>query len=129
MITTSKNKKYTDENMLNGKLIKRALQLFIRFLKEEKIIGVFNKNFSMYLKQYNMEKYVKYNNAYNSYILDIAHRNYYIEDENIHRLFLDYAMTWAETEKGFEFWQRINVKWKIYFSNNLRLIKLEINEK
>lgn len=115
--------------MLNGKLIKRALQLFIRFLKEEKIIGVFNRNFSMYLKQYDMEKYVKYNNAYNSYILDTAHRNYYIEDENIHRLFLDYAMTWAETEKGFEFWQRINVKWKIYFSNNLRLIKLEINEK
>ena len=124
-----KNKKYTDENMLNGKFIKRALQLFIRFLKEEKIIGVFNRNFSKYLKQYNMEKYVKYNNAYNSYILDIAHRNYYIEDENIHRLFLDYAMTWAETEKGFEFWQRINVKWKIYFSNNLRLIKLETNEK
>lgn len=115
--------------MLNGKLIKRALQLFIRFLKEEKIIGVFNRNFSMYLKQHNMEKYVKYNNAYSSYILDIAHRSYYIEDENIHRLFLDYAMTWAETEKGFEFWQRINVKWKIYFSNNLRLIKLEINEK
>ena len=115
--------------MLSDKFINRALQLFIRFLKEEKIIGVFNRNFSKYLKQYNMEKYVKYNNAYNSYILDIAHRNYYIEDENIHRLFLDYAMTWAETEKGFEFWQRINVKWKEYFSNNLRLIKLEINEK
>ena len=114
--------------MLNDKFVKRALQLFIRFLKEENIIGVFNRNFSMYLKQYDMEKYVKYNNAYNSYILYIAHINYYIEDENIHRLFLDYAMTWAETEKGFEFWQRINVKWKIYFSNNLRLIKLEINE-
>lgn len=115
--------------MLNGKLIKRALQLFIRFLKEEKIIGVFNRNFSMYLKKYDMEEYVKYNNSYNSYILDIAHRSYYIEDENIHRLFLYYAMTWDETEKGFEFWQRINVKWKIYFSNNLRLINLEINEK
>lgn len=129
MITTLKNKKYTDENMLSDKFINRALQLFIRFLKEEKIIGVFNRNFSKFLKQYDMEKYVKYNNAYNSYILDIAHRNYYIEDENIHRLFLDYAMTWAETEKGFEFWQQINVKWKEYFSNNLRLIKLEINEK
>ena len=115
--------------MLNGKFINRTLQLFSRFLKEEKIIGVFNRNFSKFLKQYDMEKYVKYNNAYNSYILDIAHRNYYIEDENIHRLFLDYAMTWAETEKGFEFWQQINVKWKEYFSNNLRLIKLEINEK
>ena len=115
--------------MLNGKFINRTLQLFIRFLKEEKIIGVFNRNFSKFLKQYDMETYVKYNTAYNSYILDIAHRNYYIEDENIHRLFLDYAMTWAETEKGFEFWQQINVKWKEYFSNNLRLIKLEINEK
>ena len=115
--------------MLNGKFVNRTLQLFIRFLKEEKIIGVFNRNFSMYLKKIDKAQYVKYNNAYSSYILDIAHRNYYIEDENIHRLFLDYAMTWAETEKGFEFWQRINVKWKEYFSNNLRLIKLEINEK
>ena len=115
--------------MLSDKFINRALQLFIRFLKEEDIIEVFKKNYLMYLKQHNKQKYVKYNNAYNSYILDIAHRNYYIENENIHRLFLDYAMTWAETEKGFEFWKRINVKWKIYFSNNLRLIKLEINEK
>ena len=115
--------------MLNGKFIKRALQLFIRFLKEEKIIGVFNRNFSMYLKQYDIEKYVKCNNAYNSYMLDIAHRNYYIEDKNIYRLFLDYAMTWAETEKGFDFWCKVNRKWKEYFFNNLRLIKKETNEK
>ena len=114
--------------MLNGKFIKRALQLFIRFLKEEKIIGVFNRNFSKFLKQHDMEKYVKYNNAYSSYLLDIADRNYYLEDENIHHLFLDNAMTWAETEKGFDFWQNVNRKWKIYFSNNLRLIKLEANE-
>lgn len=114
--------------MLNGKFIKRALQLFIRFLKEEKIIGVFNRNFSKFLKQHDMEKYVKYNNAYSSYLLDIAHRNCYLEDENIHHLFLDNAMTWAETEKGFDFWQNVNRKWKIYFSNNLRLIKLETNE-
>lgn len=115
--------------MLNGKFVKRALQLFIRFLKEEKIIGVFNKNFSMYLKQYDKAQYVKYNNAYSSYVFDAAYRNYYIEDENIYRLFLDYAMAWAETEKGFDFWQNVNRKWKIYFSNNFRLIKLEINEK
>ena len=115
--------------MFNDKFVNRALQLFIRFLKEEKIIGVFNRNFSMYLKKIDKAQYVKYNNAYNSYILDIAHRNYYIEDENIHRLFLDYAMTWAETEKGFEFWQRINVKWRTYFFNNFELIKKEINEK
>ena len=114
---------------LTEKFIKRALQLFIRFLKEEKIIGVFNRNFSMYLKKVNKARYVKYNNAYNSYMLDIAHRNYYIEDKNIHHLFLDYAMTWAETEKGFDFWQNVNIKWKEYFSNNLRLIKLETNEK
>ena len=115
--------------MLNGKFIKRALQLFIRFLKEEKIIGVFNRNFSKFLKQHDMEKYVKYNNAYSSYLLDIADRNYYLEDENIHHLFLDNAMTWAETEKGFDFWQRINVKWRTYFFNNFELIKKEINEK
>ena len=41
--------------MLNEKFIKRALQLFIRFLKEEKIIGVFNRNFSKFLKQHYME--------------------------------------------------------------------------
>ena len=44
--------------MLNGKFIKRALQLFIRFLKEEKIIGVFNRNFSMYLKKIDKAQYV-----------------------------------------------------------------------
>ena len=115
--------------MLNGKLIKRALQLFIRFLKEEKIIGVFNRNFSKYLKQYNMEKYVKYNNAYNSYVLDITHRNYYLKKESIYCLFLDNAMTWDETEKGFRFWCEVNRKWRTYFFNNFELIKKEINEK
>ena len=116
--------------MLNGKLIKRALQLFIRFLKEEKIIGVFNKNYSMFLKQHNKQKYVKYNGSYNSYLLDIAqHGNYYIDDENIYSLFLDYPMTWVQTEKGFEFWANVNKKWKEYFFNNFELIKKEINEK
>lgn len=114
--------------MLSDKFIKRALQLFIRFLKEEKIIGVFNRNFSKFLKQHDIEKYVKYNNAYNSYLLDIAKINCYLDDENIHRLFLDYAMTWAETEKGFDFWQNVNRKWKTCFFNNLKLIKLETNE-
>lgn len=42
-ITTLKNKKYTDENMLSDKFINGALQLFIRFLKEEEIIEVFKK--------------------------------------------------------------------------------------
>lgn len=114
--------------MLSDKFINRVLQLFIRFLKEEKILGVFNKNFSKYLKECNMERYVKFNNTYNSYVLDIAHRNYYLEDENIHCLFLDYAMTWSKTEKGFDFWQKVNAKWKECFYNNLRLINLEINE-
>ena len=115
--------------MLNGKLIKRALQLFIRFLKEENIIGVFNRNFSMYLKQYDMEKYVKYCSSYSSYVFDVAYRNYYLEDENIYSLFLDYAMTWDETEKGFEFWCEVNRKWTEYFFNNFELIKKETNDK
>ena len=109
--------------MLNGKFINRALQLFIRFLKEEKIIGVFNRNFSMYLKKINKARYVKYNNAYNSYLLDIAHRNYHIEEESIHHYFLDNAMEWSKTEKGFHFWANVNRKWKEYFFNNLMLIK------
>ena len=114
--------------MLNDKFVNRALQLFIRFLKEEKIIGVFNRNFSMYLKKINKVQYVKYCSSYSSYVFDTAHRHSLYND-NIHCLFLDYAMTWAETEKGFDFWQNVNRKWKIYFSNNLRLIKKEANEK
>ena len=129
MITTLKNKKYTDENMLSDKFINRALQLFIRFLKEEEIIEVFKKNYLMYLKHYNKQRYVKYNSSYNSYLLDIAHRNYCLEEEIIHHYFLDNAMEWSKTEKGFEFWQRINVKWRTYFFNNLELIKKETNEK
>ena len=92
--------------MFNDKFVNRTLQLFIRFLKEEKIIGVFNRNFSMYLKKIDKAQYV-----------------------NIYSLFLDYAMTWDETEKGFRFWERINVKWRTYFFNNFELIKKEINEK
>ena len=122
-ITTLKNKKYTDENMLSDKFINGALQLFIRFLKEENIIEVFKKNYLMYLKHYNKQRYVKYNNAYNSYLLDIAHRNYHLEEERIYHLFLDNAMEWSKTEKGFHFWANVNRKWEEYFFNNLSLIK------
>ena len=115
--------------MLSDKFINGVLQLFIRFLKEEEIIEVFKKNYLMYLKHYNKERYVKYNNAYNSYLLDIAHRNHYIEEDSIHLLFLDCAMEWSKTEKGFHFWANVNRKWKEYFFNNLRLIKKETNEK
>ena len=129
MITTLKNKKYTDENMLSDKFINRALQLFIRFLKEEEIVEVFKKNYLMYLKQHNKQRYVKYNSSYNSYLLDIAHRNYCLEEEIIHHFFLDNSMEWRKTEKGFDFWCEVNRKWQEYFFNNLRLIKKETNEK
>ena len=115
--------------MLSDKFINRALQLFIRFLKEEEIIEVFKKSFLMYVKQHNKERYVKYNNAYNSYLLDIAHRNHYLEEESIHYFFLDNVMDWRKTEKGYNFWCKVNRKWKEYFFNNLRLIKKETNEK
>ena len=109
--------------MLSDKFINGALQLFIRFLKEEEIIEVFKKNYLMYLKQHNKERYVKYNSSYNSYLLDMAHRKDYIEEESIYHLFLDHAMEWRKTEKGYNFWCKMNRKWKEYFFNNLRLIK------
>ena len=115
--------------MIDEKLIKRALQLFIRFLKEEKIIGVFNRNFSMYLKKIDKAQYVKYCSSYSSYVFDAAYRNYYLKKESIYCLFLDNAMTWDETEKGFRFWCEVNRKWRTYFFNNFELIKKEINEK
>ena len=115
--------------MLSDKFISGALQLFIRFLKEEEIIEVFKKNYLMYLKHYNKQRYVKYNNAYNSYLLDIVHRNYYIEEESIHHYFLDNAMEWRKTEKGFDFWQNVNRKWRECFFKNLESIKKETNEK
>ena len=115
--------------MFNDKFVKRALQLFIGFLKEEDIIEVFKKNYLMYLKQHNKERYVKYNSSYNSYLLDIAHRNYCLEEEIIHHFFLDNAMEWRKTEKGHNFWQNVNRKWRTYFFNNLELIKKETNEK
>ena len=109
--------------MLSDKFINGVLQLFIRFLKEEKIIEVFKKNFSMYLKKYNKERYVKYNNAYNNYLLDIAHRYHFLEEESIYHLFLDGTIEWRKTEEGYNFWCKVNRKWKEYFFNNLRLIK------
>ena len=113
--------------MFNDKFVNRALQLFIRFLKEEKIIGVFNRNFSMYLKKINKARYVKYCSSYSSYVFDAAYIHS-LYNENIYCLFLDNAMSWGETEKGFGFWLKVNIKWMEYFYNNLRLIKLEINE-
>ena len=114
--------------MFNDKFVNRALQLFIRFLKEEKIIGVFNRNFSMYLKKVNKERYVKYCSSYSSYVFDAAHIHS-LYNENIYCLFLDNAMSWGETEKGFHFWANVNKKWRTYFFNNLELIKKETNEK
>ena len=115
--------------MLSDKFINGALQLFIRFLKEEEIIEVFKRNYLMYLKHYNKDRYVKYNSSYNSYLLDIAHRNYHLEEERIYHLFLDNAMEWSKTEQGFHFWANVNSKWEEYFFNNLSLIKKETNEK
>ncbi len=114
--------------MLNDKFVNRALQLFIRFLKEEEIIEVFKKNYLMYVKQHDKQRYVKYCSSYSSYVFDAAHIHS-LYNEDIHCLFLDYAMTWYDTEKGFRFWLQINVKWRTYFFNNLELIKKEINEK
>lgn len=113
--------------MFNDKFVNRALQLFIRFLKEEKIIGVFNRNFSMYLKKINKVQYVKYCSSYSSYVFDAAHRHSLYND-NIYCLFLDNAMEWSKTEKGFHFWANVDIKWRTYFFNNLELIKKETNE-
>ena len=116
--------------MIDEKLIKRALQLFIRFLKEENIIGVFNRDFSNCLKHYNKVQYIKYCSSYSSYVLDAAHRHSEIlYNDNIHCLFLDYAMEWDKTEKGFEFWANVNRKWRECFFKNLESIKKETNEK
>ena len=114
--------------MIDEKLIKRALQMFIRFLKEDKLLVTFNRNVSQFLKEDSLTKYIKYNNSYSKYVFDLAAKSYCFHVEDIYCIFLNKAMTWAETEKGFDFWQNVNRKWKIYFSNNLRLIKLEANE-
>ena len=114
--------------MLSDKFTNRVLQLFVRFLKEEKILRVFNENLSSYLMKYDLVKYIKYNNTYNNYVLDMAHDISYLHKEDIHCLFLDYAMIWSKTEKGFVFWANVNRKWRECFYNNLRLINLEINE-
>ena len=121
MKRTLENKKYT-EKMIDEKLIKRALQLFIRFLKEEKLLVTFNKNVSQFLKKDGLTKYIKYNNSYSKYVFDLAAKNDCFHVEHIYRIFLDHAMVWDETEKGYDFWQNVNTKWKEYFFNNFYLI-------
>ena len=108
--------------MIDEKLIKRALQLFIRFLKEEKLLVIFNRNVSQYLKEDSLTKYIKYNNSYNKYVFDLAAKTYCFHVEDICRIFLDHAMEWDKTEDGFEFWQSINEEWEKYFFNNFYLI-------
>ena len=108
--------------MIDEKLIKRALQLFIRFLKEEKLLVTFNRNVSQFLKEDSLTKYIKYNNSYSKYVFDLAAKSYCFKVEGIYSIFLDHAMVWDETEKGFEFWQSINRKWERYFFNNFDLI-------
>lgn len=121
MKRTLENKKYT-EKMIDEKLIKRALQLFIRFLKEKKLLVTFNRNVSQFLKEDSLTKYIKYNNSYSKYVFDLAAKSYCFHVEHIYRIFLDRTMVWDKTEGGFEFWQSINKEWKIYFSNNFDLI-------
>ena len=121
MKRTLENKKYT-EKMIDEKLIKRALQLFIRFLKEEKLLVTFNKNVSQFLKKDSLTEYIKYNNSYSKYVFDLAAKNDCFHVEHIYRIFLDHAMVWDETEKGYDFWQSINEEWKKYFFNNFDLI-------
>ena len=108
--------------MIDEKLIKIALQLFIRFLKEEKLLVTFNRNVSQYLKEDSLTKYIKYNNSYSKYVFYLAAKTYCFHVEDICRIFLDYAMEWDKTEDGFEFWQSINEEWKKYFFNNFYLI-------
>ena len=121
MKRTLENKKYT-EKMIDEKLIKRALQLFIRFLKEEKLLVTFNRNVSQFLKEDSLTKYIKYNNSYSKYVFDLAAKSYCFHVEDICRIFLDHAMEWNKTEDGFEFWQSINEEWEKYFFNNFYLI-------
>ena len=108
--------------MIDEKLIKRALQLFIRFLKEEKLLVTFNKNVSQFLKKDSLTEYIKYNNSYSKYVFDLAAKNDCFHVEHIYRIFLDHAMVWDETEKGYDFWQNVNTKWKEYLFNNFYLI-------
>ena len=121
MKRTLENKKYT-EKMIDEKLIKRALQLFIRFLKEEKLLVTFNRNVSQFLKKDSLTKYIKYNNSYSKYVFDFVAKTYCFHVEDICRIFLDYAMEWDNTEDGFEFWSNVNKKWKEYLFNNFELI-------
>lgn len=128
MKRTLKNKNYT-EKMIDEKIIKRTLQLFIRFLKEEKLLGTFNRNVSQFLKKDDLAKYIKYNNSYSKYVFDLAAKSYFFHIENIYCIFLDHAMVWDETENGFKFWQSINRKWERCFLNNIDIIKKkETNE-
>lgn len=108
--------------MIDEKLIERALQLFIRFLKEEKLLVTFNRNVSQFLKEDSLTKYIKYNNSYSKYVFDLAAKTYCFHVEDICRIFLDHAMEWDKTEGGFEFWQSINEEWEKYFFNNFYLI-------
>lgn len=93
MKRTLENKKYT-EKMIDEKLIKRALQLFIRFLKEEKLLVTFNRNVSQFLKEDSLTKYIKYNNSYSKYVFDLAAKSYCFHVEDIYCIFLNKAMIW-----------------------------------
>jgi hypothetical protein len=71
------------------------------------------------------EKFVNFleeNNAYDKFIYNIKYISYldfeclktYCNDTIKHN-YLYYSFNWAKTSEGFDFWEKLNIKWlKIY---------------
>ncbi len=94
---------------------KRIFRVFLRFLKENKLMKTYEYNLYDYVKKYRYEAYKKFNFNIIEYIFRLRHSELYNNNQFcIDDLMIRYSMSWADTIKGFHFWEEVDRKWKSY---------------
>lgn len=89
---------------------KRIFKIFLRFLKENKLMKTYEDNLYDYVKKHNYEQYEMLNFNIQKYIFRFNSNNAYC----IADFFIKYSMIWEDTIKGFDFWKEVNRKWRYY---------------
>ena len=94
---------------------KRIFRVFLRFLKENKLMKTYEDNLYDYVKKHRYKEYKKFNFNIIEYIFRFNHNEFYNDNQcGIDDFMITYSMAWCETIKGFHFWEEVNRKWKSY---------------
>lgn len=93
---------------------RRIFRVFLRFLKENKLMKTYEDNLYDYVKKHNYEEYKKANFNIQEYIFRY-NNEFFNNIYSIDSFFIKCSMVLEDTIKGFDFWKEIDKKWKYYF--------------